>query len=164
MTIRNKLFSCLASLAVAIVLLAGVSLWSMHNSKTALDSILKDRVVPMRDLKMVADKYAVDIVDASHKARNGNLSFAQSSAKVRAGLRTLHEHWKAYRATRITGDEAALADEAEARMRVADERVAELQTILIAAIAPRSTISSSPLCIEPSIRCPTRSASSSTCN
>ena len=130
MTIRNKLFSCLASLAVAIVLLAGVSLWSMHNSKTALDSILKDRVVPMRDLKMVADKYAVDIVDASHKARNGNLSFAQSSAKVRAGLRTLHEHWKAYRATRITGDEAALADEAEARMRIADERVAELQTIL----------------------------------
>ena len=130
MTIRNKLFSCLASLAVAIVLLAGVSLWSMHNSKTALDSILQDRVVPMRDLKMVADKYAVDIVDASHKARNGNLSFAQSSAKVRAGLRTLHEHWKAYRATRITGDEAALADEAEARMRIADARVAELQTIL----------------------------------
>ncbi|WP_294203873.1 HAMP domain-containing methyl-accepting chemotaxis protein [uncultured Sphingomonas sp.] len=130
MTIRSKLFACLAALALSIVLLATLSFWSMSTNKTALDSILQDRLVPMRDLKTVADKYAVDIVDASHKARNGNFTFAQSAAKVRDGSENLHKHWKAYRATQIDGEEAALATEAETRMRVADEHVAELLTIL----------------------------------
>ncbi|KTT69734.1 methyl-accepting chemotaxis protein [Sphingomonas endophytica] len=130
MTIRKKLFACLSALALSIMLLATLSFLSMGNSKTALDSIIKDRVVPMRDLKTVADKYAVDIVDASHKARNGNFSFARSAAKVRDGSRMLRQHWKAYRATQITGKEAILAAEAEARMRIADQHVAELQTIL----------------------------------
>ncbi len=92
MTIRSKLFACLAALALSIVLLATLSFWSMSTNKTALDSILQDRLVPMRDLKTVADKYAVDIVDASHKARNGNFTFAQSAAKVRDGSENLHKH------------------------------------------------------------------------
>ncbi len=130
MTIRSKLFACLTALAVSISLLATLSFSSMSDSKAALDTIIQDRVVPMRDLKIVADKYAVDIVDASHKARNGNVSFGWSAAKVRDGARMLHEHWKAYRATRISGEEAALAAEAEAHMRTADQHVAELQAIL----------------------------------
>lgn len=130
MTIRNKLFACLTALALTIVLLATLSFWSMNSSKAALDTIIQDRVVPMRDLKIVADNYAVDIVDASHKARNGNFSFAQSAEKVRNGSRALQEHWKAYRATKINGEEATLAAEAEARMQSADAHVAELQSIL----------------------------------
>lgn len=130
MTICTKLFACLSALAICIVMLASFSFWSMSTSKAALDTILQDRVYPMRDLKAVADKYAVDIVDASHKARNGNFTFAQSAEKVRNGTLTLHDRWKAYRATEIDGEEASLAKDAEARMRVADERVTELQSIL----------------------------------
>ncbi|WP_082458279.1 Tar ligand binding domain-containing protein [Sphingomonas sp. Leaf10] len=130
MTIRAKLFACISALALAIVTLAGVSFWSMSTSKAALDTILQDRVLPMRDLKVVADKYAVDIVDASHKARNGNFTFAQSAKKVREGSALLHDRWKAYRVNQIDGEEAALTKDAEARMRIADERVAELQSIL----------------------------------
>lgn len=130
MTIQRKLFSCLVAFALSLVLLAALSFWNMSNSKATLDTILQDRLAPMRDLKVVADKYAVDIVDASHKARNGNFSFAKSAEKVQSGSRILHEHWKAYRATQISGEEADLASEAESRMRIADERVSELQSIL----------------------------------
>ena len=130
MNIRAKLYACLAALALALVLLATLSFASMHSGKAALDTILTDRVVPMRDLKVVADKYAVDIVDASHKARNGNTSFAQSAETVRNGWQTLQKHWKLYRATSTTGDEAVLVAEAEKRMQVADGHVARLQAIL----------------------------------
>jgi methyl-accepting chemotaxis protein len=130
MNIRGKLYACLAALALALVLLATLSFASMQSSKAALDTILADRVVPMRDLKVVADKYAVDIVDASHKARNGNTSFAQSAARVRDGWETLKKHWKEYRATDISGHEAVLVAEAEKRMQVADGHVARLQAIL----------------------------------
>ncbi|MBV7256465.1 HAMP domain-containing protein [Pacificimonas sp. WHA3] len=130
MTIRNKLFACLSALALAIAALVGTSFWEMNSSSSSLSTILADRVVPMRDLKVVADKYAVDIVDASHKARNGNVSFAESAKQVREGSATLQQHWESYRATKIEGLEAELVKEAEANMRVANTRVAELEAIL----------------------------------
>ena len=130
MSIRSKLTVCLTGLALIIAALAGVSFFSMRSSKAALDTMLTDRVVPMRDLKVVADDYAVAIVDASHKARNGNIGFADAATRVRNGSASLRQHWTQYRATRIEGDEATLAATAEQRMKVADAAVARLQSIL----------------------------------
>ena len=130
MTVRAKLFASLASLGLSIALVAGLAFWSMGRNKAAIDTIIEDRVAPMRDLKIVADKYAVDIVDASHKARNGNITVAQAADTVRRGSATLHERWKAYSLTEINGEEKTLAQRAEADMRRADQRVAELQAIL----------------------------------
>ena len=77
MTIQRRIFSCLVAFVLSLVLLAALSFWNMSNSKATLDTILQDRLAPMRDLKVVADKYAVDIVDASHKARNAQLQLCQ---------------------------------------------------------------------------------------
>jgi methyl-accepting chemotaxis protein len=74
--IGTKLFACLGLFAVAILALAASLQVTSHDSRGALDTLLADRVLPLRDLKIVADKYVVDIVDASHKARNGNMSMA----------------------------------------------------------------------------------------
>ena len=130
MTIGTKLTTCLLALGLIIVGLGGLGLTSMTGSEAALTTMLQDRVVPLRDLKIVADKYAVDIVDASHKARNGNLAFPDAADRVRQGVITLHRHWKQYRATEINAQEAVLADEAARNMRIADQRVAELGAIL----------------------------------
>lgn len=130
MTLRHKLFTCLATLALVIGAVTTLSLWEFQTSRDALDTILKDRVVPMRDLKIVADKYAVDIVDASHKANNGNASFPESIRTVEAGSASLKRAWKNYRATRIDGEEERLARQAEAKMVAADRSVAQLKQIL----------------------------------
>ena len=130
MNVRAKLFASLAALGLTIALISGLSFWSMDRNRIAIDAIIKDRVAPMRDLKIVADKYAVDIVDASHKARNGNITFAQAADKVRRGSNTLHDRWKAYLLTEIDGSEKVLAQKAAADMRIADQRVAQLQAIL----------------------------------
>ncbi len=73
----------LLALGLIIVGLGGLGLTSMTGSEAALTTMLLDRVIPLRDLKIVADKYAVDIVDASHKARNGNLAFPDAADRVR---------------------------------------------------------------------------------
>lgn len=130
MTIGTKLTTCLLALGLIIVGLGGLGLTSMTGSEAALTTMLQDRVIPLRDLKIVADKYAVDIVDASHKARNGNLAYSDAAHRVRQGVITLHRHWKQYRATEINAQEAVLADEAARNMRIADQRVAELGAIL----------------------------------
>ena len=130
MTLKKKLFACLAALAMATTFVSVLSLWQMNHGRVALQSILKDQVEPMSDLKIVGDKYAVDIVDASHKAHAGTISFAEAAQTVSAGAKAIDANWRRYKDTKIEGEEALLAEEAEAEMRVADANVAELEQIL----------------------------------
>ena len=130
MTIRAKLIVCLSLLALAFAGLTLTLHLSLHANRQALGRLMTGRIAPLRDLKVVADKYAVDIVDAAHKARNGNVTMAQSLAHVRDGRAELAAHWRAYAATRPSGHEAILAAIAERRMRAADRHVATLEAIL----------------------------------
>ena len=136
MTLKQKLLSCLGLFAMVTVLIVGASYWSAKANEEALTSILQDRVVPMKDLKVTADSYAVRIVDAAHKARNGNFTFAQAAEQVQMGQTQLHEAWKRYRATKIEGEEEQLALDAETRMEFSDAEVIRLQAILAAQDRP----------------------------
>jgi methyl-accepting chemotaxis protein len=53
-------------------------------------------VIPLQQLKMVADMYAVNIVDTSHKVRNGNLTWAEGETNVDNALKEVDKQWKAY--------------------------------------------------------------------
>ncbi|UYY79175.1 methyl-accepting chemotaxis protein [Sphingomonas sp. R1] len=130
MTIKQKLLGCLALFGIATLLLIGVGYWSARSSERALSTLLTDRVLPLHDLKIVADRYAVQIVDTAHKARNGNIGFAEAASNVAAGSAELHKAWAAYRQTEIAGEESRVAAEAEARMQLADRKVDRLHAIL----------------------------------
>ncbi|GGO95239.1 methyl-accepting chemotaxis protein [Stakelama pacifica] len=130
MTIRQKLLSCLGLFAVITLLLVGAFWTSASTSRTALHTVLHDRVVPLRDLKLVADNYAVRIVDAAQKAESGSISIAQAASDIREGQGNIDAAWQRYRATRIEGREQQLALEAQARMQNADAAVKRLQAIM----------------------------------
>jgi methyl-accepting chemotaxis protein len=130
MTIRSKLLACMAVLAIAISLLVGAFYYSSQASRGALSTVLADRVVPLEDLKHVADTYAVQIVDTAHKARNGNISFAEAGKSVRDGSSVIKARWQTYRATKIVGEEEQLARNAESTMAKADPVVSKLQAVL----------------------------------
>eukprot|EP01032_Pedospumella_encystans_P037272 gene37272-42213_t len=71
MTIRLKLLSCISLLTLVIVLISAFSFYAMNEQSKLSNSIVADRVIPMEQLKVIADAYAVDIVDAVHKVRSG---------------------------------------------------------------------------------------------
>jgi len=131
MSIRQKLLGCLIFLAATIAVLAGTANVVIQSSRASLGTLLADRVHPLRDLKIVADKFAVDIVDASHKARNGGMTMPQAAASVAAAQAQIRTHWQAYAATRIEGKEATLASEALARMQVANAAASKVHAILL---------------------------------
>ncbi|MEN8676425.1 MAG: methyl-accepting chemotaxis protein, partial [Alteriqipengyuania sp.] len=62
MTLKLKLFVCLAILSAALLALAGAFYQTARTNEAALSTILVDRVQPLEDLKTVADTYAVLIV------------------------------------------------------------------------------------------------------
>ncbi len=130
MKISSKLYllvSILLGLSLAIGL---VGLHGMGIVTNGLRTVYEDRVIPLRDLKQVADAYAVDIVDTTHKVRNGNLSPAEGLSNVERAEGVIRQRWQAYASTFLVAREKTLVAEITPRMSSADTRVAELKALL----------------------------------
>ncbi|MFC3229053.1 methyl-accepting chemotaxis protein [Marinibaculum pumilum] len=128
-TIRAKLMTALGILGVVLLGIAGSGWFALDAADSRLAQIYQDRVVPLRDLKLVADHYAVNIVDTAHKVRSGSIDWQrglQSLGEAQAGIGSA---WSAYAGTRMVPQEASLATEVADRMRTADILVERLRGI-----------------------------------
>lgn len=115
------------------LLLLAVGMLGLHSARQAflgLETVYNDRVVPLKDLKVVADMYAVNIVDLSHKVRNGNLPWAQGRSSVAEAVATITKQWQTYLATTLTAEEQQLVAQTKPLMQAADATVAQLAEIL----------------------------------
>jgi hypothetical protein len=117
-------------LSILLLLIGYLGLHSAKLSDSGLDSVYKDRVVPLKDLKVIADMYAVNIVDTTHKVRNGNLKWDAGRKNVDEAVKTIAEKWKAYLATTLVAEEKKLVDETIPLMKAADSAVVNLLEIL----------------------------------
>ncbi len=129
-TIKARLMAALTLLCVMTIAIAGIGYYAANVANKGLETVYSDRVVPLRDLKAVADYYAVNIVDASHKVRNGNFSWQQGREAVAEAMKELKRHWNAYSGTYMVPEEKRLADQAGQRMGEADAATTELNEIL----------------------------------
>ena len=112
------------SLAMLLMALAASVL--LREVNQGVDRIYLDRVVPLQDLKVIADDYAVLVIDAVNKANAGRLTADQALQGVREAQRRIHHRWDAYRKTQMTADERRLADEAETLFGRADAAILDL--------------------------------------
>ncbi len=129
-TLKAKLLSALLLLLVVTIMVASSGWYASRTAIGALSTVFLDRVKPLRDLKTVADLYAVNIVDTAHKVRNGNLPWAQGLKSVDAAEHSVTTSWKAYSETYMDTRERALATKAANLMRSSDGAVSELTDIL----------------------------------
>ncbi|MEG0000528.1 MAG: methyl-accepting chemotaxis protein [Comamonas sp.] len=106
--ISIRLAGILAVLCCLVLLVGGVGLLGMGQSNAGLKSVYQDRVVPLKQIKIVADMYAVNVVDAAHKVRDGGMTAAQGLQSVADARRAIDLHWNAYLATKLVPAEAEL--------------------------------------------------------
>ena len=130
MSIRTRLITSLALLFLSILAVAGAGLFALNAASDKTRSIVVDRVEPLQQLKLVADAYAVNIVDTAHKVGSGELDFAAGQASVATALEQIEASWSHYGRTSMTSDEAALLQAAQTSMEAAAAPMAELQRIL----------------------------------
>lgn len=96
--ISTRLIAALCALFLCTVGLAGVAWTSQQIEAEALEDLYSDRVIPLRNLKVISDRYAVDVVDASHKARSGAFTMQESNKAIVAALAEIDKLWKEYEA------------------------------------------------------------------
>jgi len=108
--ISTRLAGLLAALCLLVVLVGAAGLFGMGQSNAGLKSVYDDRVVPLKQIKTVADMYAVNVVDAAHKVRDGALTPAQGQQSVADARKAIDANWKAYLSTQLVPEEAQLAE------------------------------------------------------
>ena len=108
--ISTRLAGLLAVLCCLVVLVGTAGLLGMGQSNSGLKSVYDDRVVPLKQIKIVADMYAVNVVDAAHKVRDGGMTAAQGQQSVADARKAIDTNWSAYLATKLAPEEKTLVD------------------------------------------------------
>lgn len=103
---------------ILIVIIIISSLWifgisSLKEMNLRLETVYNDRVIPLQQLKIISDLYAVNIVDATHKLRNNNIDKIEAEESIVSAMNEIDEKWKSYTSTFLTNDEKYLVEESE---------------------------------------------------
>ncbi len=126
-SVRNKLIAGVVVPLAGIALLVGIALSLLGSVVDGVDRVYQDRVVPLEDLKVIGDDYAVKVIDAVNKANAGRMTAGEALAGIREARRDIEAQWAAYMATELTPREQRLAREAERLFTDADRAIDRLE-------------------------------------
>ena len=128
---RLRLFTLVGVMNVLLVVVGLSGLITMGAMVQGVKTVYEDRVVPLAQLKQIADLYAVNIVDTAHKVESGSLSFDVGRENLADATKGINAVWAAYLATALVEREAQLIAEITPLFSVADVAVAELDALLV---------------------------------
>ncbi|MFG6449741.1 methyl-accepting chemotaxis protein [Roseateles sp. BYS180W] len=123
----RSLVALLTSLTVALMVVGWLH---MSHLRDALRTVYDDRVVPLQQLKSVADAYSVRVVDGAHKVALGTKSASENLRDIEQARRDVQNNWQAYRATAMDDQELAQATRVEQAMKTADVALTVLERLM----------------------------------
>lgn len=116
-------------LLVPLILLVSICVLAvnmMGKIESGVTSIYNDRVVPLEDLKIIGDDYAVSVIDAVNKANAGMFSAAEASRAMTDSSVNISKKWNEYMATSLTEEESRLAQEANRLFGPANQQISRV--------------------------------------
>ena len=128
--ISTKLLAMVILTSFTLVFIGLYGLKNLGTVNASLETVYKDRVMPLKQLKLISDQYAVDMVDAAHKMRNGNIDFKTGKRNIIRAKEMIQTNWKTYLSTYLTPDEKKLALQVDELMRNSEESLENLQSII----------------------------------
>jgi len=130
LSIRSRILLLALLPILAIVGILFIALIELKHTASGVDRIYLDRVVPLKDLKVIADDYAVSVIDAINKANAGLISAEDTAGIIRSSEEQISQMWDKYMATELTAEEAILAREAKELFVKADAAILDAEHLL----------------------------------
>jgi len=115
---------------VLLVINGLIGVQSLNSVHKGLTTVYNDRVVPLKQLKVIADAYAVNVIDAVNKAHTGIFTAEEALKAVQDADASIKKEWAAYMATTLTKEEEKLAQEAVKLFEPANRDIDKLETAL----------------------------------
>lgn len=130
MKISSKLILILSSLSIGLLVISVFGWDGNRKQHTSIQTIYEDRVIPLRDLKVIADAYAVSIIDLTNKTNAGLIKAEDASRDINAAQLLIKKTWQKYIATKLTTEELTLTQEADQLFVSADASIERLLIFL----------------------------------
>jgi len=130
LSVKARLVLLIALPCIAFLLLAAVTILLTGNLVAGIQSINNDRVVPLKQIKVVSDNYAVSIVDNLHKYNAGLMSKAELLKSIKDAENLASSQWTAYLKTELTPEESRLIRNSEALFDDVKTKVEEYKSLL----------------------------------
>jgi len=128
-SVNTRLMLLVAMMSLVSIVLGLSGLRGLHQSIKSFEFVYEDHLVHLRDLKVIADMYAVNIVDTAHKARNGNIPWEEAQKNLVTARKTIIEKWAAHPADEMVGEEKKLIAGIEAAFVTVDVELDKLSGI-----------------------------------
>jgi methyl-accepting chemotaxis protein/methyl-accepting chemotaxis protein-1 (serine sensor receptor) len=131
MKVASRLW-LLCSLFIAMLLLSMAYGYQISVQRSAqMQALYTDRVIPLQQIKSVSDMYAVNIVDASHKYRDGLFTRQQALDSIDDALIVIQREWGAYSARASLAQERQLIENLKPLMQRMDQAVLQLRQMIV---------------------------------
>lgn len=130
LTLRSRLFLTLSVPLLALMVLAIFAWVQFGGIYQSVNTIYRDRVIPLQDLKVIADDYAVLVIDAVNKANAGMVTAETAAADIRAAQSRIDRTWAEYLTTQLTPEEMRLTQEAQRLFQAANADIARTLQVL----------------------------------
>ncbi|MGJ0309767.1 HAMP domain-containing methyl-accepting chemotaxis protein [Aliarcobacter cryaerophilus] len=125
--IRTKLI-VLSFVSLAIALFLGItSIFKLENTNEGLKRVYNDRVIPLVQLKNIAEAYAVNIVDTAVKLRNDKISFEKCVSNINEAKTIIDKNWNEYLATSLDDEEKEIVKNTKTILSTANNTTDNIQ-------------------------------------
>jgi methyl-accepting chemotaxis protein len=129
-SIRQKLIlGCVVPLLALLALLVGAT-QAMSQLMAGMNAMYQGEVVQLKELKQIADLYAVKVIDAANKANVGGFDPAKSRADMSAAQQEINRIWREYRGQEMSQAEQRGSDKMQALFAAADREIESVMQIL----------------------------------
>ena len=123
LSIRAKLWLLVASLLVLTLATSITLMLELNSANQRMASIYNNRVMPMQQLKLIADAYGIKLVETTNKVYNQQI-LAESGKDTLTQVRNdAQAAWNAYMQTQLTAEEKALADRVNTLLEAISPRI-----------------------------------------
>ncbi|MEQ9348900.1 MAG: methyl-accepting chemotaxis protein [Thalassospira sp.] len=127
-SIRGSLTLAFGTMILFMLLIGGYGLWGEYKADLALNDLYEKRVKPLNMLKQISDDYAVFVVDASHKVRNGNFTPQEGIESLDQAERRIKNNLDIYFGYQLAPLEVPIINEVKEILPAANDLIAQLRT------------------------------------
>lgn len=122
-TISVRLVLAFAVPLLLLVILGSQSYFSVRAMHKHIDTLYDERIVPLTELKLIADAYAVNVIDAVNKANAGVFTAEQAVLELQKAQQIIKEQWSAYQAHSMQAEEQQLISQTQQLFSAADQQI-----------------------------------------
>jgi len=128
--VSTKLLILVIIMSLIITALGIYSERNLNTVNNSVETVYKESVIPLTELKNISDMYAIDIDAAIHKMANGNISLETGKRDIKKAQEIIDKNWQAYVNTNMLENERDLATSVKQLIDASNESIESLLGII----------------------------------